>query len=139
MSLNVNRYPPQARGDAYLSQVNPVSNTLYTVLDTTANVRVLSMVASITWATTQPTNLTIVLTIDGVAYTFVFASPVSGTNYFASLAAQLNEAAQQLETTDRLNQRPFMIEGRAVKIQAKITWATTQPSPLVCRVKYAQY
>ena len=34
--------------------------------------------------------------------------------------------------------RPFLYEGRSVKVEVRITWAVTQPTPLVCRVKWAK-
>ena len=47
----------QHQADAVLSQANPVSATLYTVLGTTANVRILTIDTNVTWAVTQPTPL----------------------------------------------------------------------------------
>jgi len=125
------------QGDAALSQTNPVSTTLYTVLDTTANVRIISIVTNITWATTQPTPLDIVVTIDGLTYTFTKANPVSGTNYFADLVPNELASAQSL-TSDHSGYRAFLVEGRSIKVQARVTWATTQPTPLVCKVRYAK-
>ena len=129
----------QHQADATLSQANPVSATLYTILDTTLNVRIISIETDITWATTQPTPLEIVVTIDGVSTIFTVTDPVSATAYFASLKADATANAQTLETTDRAaSGRPFLLEGRSVKVEARITWATTQPTPLDVRVKYAK-
>jgi len=131
---------PQHRADSTLSQANPVTATLYTVLDTAKNVRIISISTNITWATTQPTPLEIVVTIDAISTVFTVANPVSATVYFASLNANAAANAQTLETTDRTaTGRPFLLEGRSVKIEARITWATTQPTPLVARVKYAKW
>ncbi len=129
----------QHQADATLSQANPVSATLYTVLDTTKNVMIISIEIDITWAVTQPTPLEIVVTIDGVSTVFTVTNPVSATAYFASLNANAAASAQTLETTDRTaTGRPFLLTGRSVKIEARITWAVTQPTPLVARVKYAK-
>lgn len=130
-------YAEQA--DATLSQVNPVSTTLYTVLSATEKVRIISIEADIAWAVTQPDPLEVVVTVDGVSMVFAVANPVSATKYFASLAAGVAASAQVLETTDRAAEgRPFLLEGRSVKVEARVTWVTTQPTPLACRVKYAK-
>ena len=129
----------QQQADATISQTNPVSTTLYPVLAATANVRLISIETDITWATTQPTPLEIVVTIDGVSTIFLVANPVSATPYFASLDANATAATQDLETTDRTaTGRSFLLEGRSIQVQARITWATTQPTPLNVRVKYAK-
>jgi len=127
------------QADATLSQANPVSATLYTVLATTKNVRIISIKTNITWAVTQPTPLEVVVTIDGITMIFWVTNPGSATDYFASVEAGVDETLQTLETTDRLKTgRPFLLEGRSVKVEVRITWAVTQPTPLVCRVKYAK-
>jgi len=129
----------EQKADATLSQANPVSGTLYTVLATTTKVRIISIEIHITWGVTQPTPLEIVVTIDGVSTIFTVTNPTSGAPYFASLNANAAANAQTLEGTDRTAfGRPFLLEGRSVKIEARITWATTQPTPLVARVKYAK-
>lgn len=128
------------QADATLSQANPVSATLYTVLATTKNVRIISIKTNITWAVTQPTPLEVVVTIDGITMIFWVTNPGSATDYFASVEAGVDETLQTLETTDRLKTgRPFLLEGRSVKVEVRITWAVTQPTPLVCRVKYAKF
>jgi hypothetical protein len=127
----------QHQQDAYLSQANPVSAQKYTVLDTTNNVRLISIAAKITWATTQPTPLRVYVTIDGQTFTFEKANPVSGTTYYAFLYAGNSNDYQPLGTDDQTG-RPFMLEGRSVKVEVQITWATTQPTPLECRVRYAK-
>ena len=125
----------QQQADATLSQANPVSTTLYTVLDTTKNVRIIGIEADITWATTQPTPLEVVVTIDGVVLTAALVNPVSGTLY--QWMIQTHAAEPQLVAANTSN-KSFELEGRSVKVEARITWATTQPTPLVCRVKYAK-
>ena len=136
-------YPPKLMADAVLSQANPVSGTLYTVLDTTKNVRIISISAAITWATTQPTSLDVFVTIDGQTIVFYSSNPVSATNYIAWIIPFTAESNQgQMHAAVGMqsdNYRAFLLEGRSIKIQARITWATTQPTPLVCRVKYSKY
>lgn len=127
----------QQQADAVLSQVDPVSATLYTVLDTQKNVRIESINAIITWATTQPTPLHVLATVDGITFIFRVSNPVSATNYYASRQSNAAQDNQVLETDERVA-RPFLLEGRSVKVEIRITWATTQPTPLVCRVKYAK-
>jgi hypothetical protein len=129
---------PAHQPDAYISQDNPVSTTLYTVLPTTANVRLISIGTRITWAVTQPTPLEVLVTIDGNLYVFTFVNPVSATNYYAYLSAIIAPASQTLTATDPTS-RAFMLEGRSVKVEVRITWAVTQPTPLVCRVRWAKW
>jgi len=140
-SLRQTRAPMyRQEDDEAISQANPVSATLYTVLDTVKNCRLISISCNITWAVTQPDPLEVVVTIDGQTLTFSFTNPVSATDYVATIAANLAPDAQPLVeatalTPDRY--RPFILEGHSVKVQVRVTWATTQPTPLVCRVKYA--
>jgi len=141
-SLPEKKTVPEHQADAFLSQTNPVSGTLYTVLDTTKNVRIISIAAWVTWSTTQPTPLDVVITIDGQTIIFSTTNPVSVTPYVAALYPSQAEVGQFLRAeTDTLAlfRLPFSIEGRSVKVEARITWATTQPTPLACRVKYAKY
>ena len=129
----------QHQADASLSQANPVSATLYAVLVTTKNVRIISLSATITWATTQPTPLETVVTIDGNSIVFIKANPVSATAYGAKTAEDQPENNQPLDTVNSfVPYRAFLLEGRSVKVEVRITWATTQPTPLVCRVKNAK-
>lgn len=131
---------PAQQADAAISQANPVSTTLYEVLPTTKNVRIISIAANITWATTQPTPLEVVVTIDGISFVFVQPNPVTATNYCAGLSGEKAENAQIFFAAAAADQyRAFMLEGRSVRVQARVTWATTQPTPLVCRVKYARW
>lgn len=128
------------QADAALSQDNPVSDQLYTVLATTANVSLDSVFAMVTWAITQPTNLRIIITTDGIVVTYLFAAPVTATGYSVLLNRSGAAVAQSLigiaDTSTLLALQHS--SGRSVKIQVAITWAVTQPTPLVCRVKYAR-
>ena len=132
----------EQQADAAISQANPVSTTLYTVLDTTKNVRILSISAKITWAVTQPTPLEVLITIDGNTIIHLIANPTTAQDYIAKKTVHTNEANQELlamsgGTASELVSST-LYEGRSVKVQARVTWATTQPTPLVCRVKYAK-
>jgi len=131
--------PPIHQPDAAISQANPVSAQYYTVLDTTPNVRIISISAKITWATTQPTPLDVLVTIDGNTIKHGFTNPVSATNYHAVTDGAFAETSQPLSATNSGVNRSFLYEGRSVKVEARITWDTTQPTPLVCRVKYAKW
>jgi len=128
----------QHQPDAAISQTNPVSAQYYTVLDTTPNARIISMIAKITWATTQPTSLEVRITIDGNLITHAIPNPVSATTYRAMVEEGTSETLQTLTVTAYTPNRAFLYEGRSVKVEARITWDTTQPTPLVCRVKYAK-
>lgn len=131
-------FPPKAMADAVISQANPVSATLYEVLPTTRNCRILSLSATITWAVTQPTPLEIVVTCDGNTIVFQTANPVSATPYQAALRTSAAETSQVLLGISDLFVTG-LLEGRSVRVQVRITWAVTQPTPLVCRIKYAQW
>ena len=129
------------QSDATLSQANPVSGTKYTVLDTTKNLRIIGISVKITWATTQPTPLEVHITIDGNTITHTFTDPVSATEYVAYRDRSKAATAQGLKAfleADELTAPAFLYEGRSVKVEAEITWATTQPTPLEVRVKYAK-
>ena len=129
----------QQQADAVLSQANPVSTTLYTVLVTTKNVRIIGIEAHLTWATTQPTPLEVVVTIDGVTVIYKQADPVSATFYYAINELGAAENAQTFNTANvEAVRKAFLLEGRSVKVEERITWATTQPTPLVCRMKHTK-
>lgn len=136
-------YPPivKQQADVYFSQTNPVSTTLYEVLPTTANVQIESIADNVTWAVTQPTPLEVVVTIDGIPKVYVMANPITATNYSPMVCPALAADAQlQVPTrTDGLLTNMLGLRGRSVRVQVRITWAVTQPTPLVCRVKYAKW
>lgn len=122
------------QADAVLAQANPVSTTLYTVLTTTPNVRIIGIAVNVDWAVTQPTPLEVIITVDGQAVSGFINNPVSGTWYF--FVINPNDAAQVLEAANP-GSRAFLLEGRSVLVQVRVTWAVTQPNPMRCRVKYA--
>jgi len=130
---------PELQDIAAISQANPVSGTKYTVLDTTRNVRVYGISAKITWATTQPTPLEVHGTIDGRTVKWSQGNPVSGTWYYGYVFSALALNAQVFTTTVIETTNSIVFDARSVKIEAEITWATTQPTPLLCRVLYAKW
>jgi len=127
--------PPTHQQDATLSQANPVSGTQYEVLATTANVRIIDILVSVTW-TVQPTPLEVHITIDGRTLTLLVANPTTGTPYSPSFLNIANEQGG-LSATLGLTTRPFFLEGRSVRITAETTGGTV--SNLTCRVKYARW
>jgi len=124
--------------DAAISQANPVSGTQYTVLDTTRNVRIHSIVAKVTW-TVQPNPLEVHLTVDGNSYTYTQANPVTATDYaiVQSVAGDmLAETGGLMANTYGVDTLPVKnFEGLSVKVVAEITGGTS--NPLECRVKYS--
>ncbi len=138
-----NLTPPKLQADAVLSQANPVSTTLYTVLVTSPNVMIRSIETHVTWAVTQPTPLEVVVTIDGQTIIFLVANPVSGSYYYAFPEPATAENAQYLSLFNAYNSQPLgkavLLEGRSVRVQMRVTWAVTQPTPLVGRVKHARW
>lgn len=134
---NIISYELQA--DATISQGNPVSATYYPVLNTT-RARIISVFGSITWAVTQPTYLYIRATIDGITIYHIQPNPVSTTNYGIVLSGDQQETVQGMEAAAAASSekhRPFIYEGKSISIATTVLWATTQPTPLTCRVKYA--
>lgn len=135
------RFMPMHMPDATLNQADPVSTQLYTVLDTQTNVKILSICSKITWAVTQPTPLDIICTVDGITWVFRKDNPVSAQDYLSwitpNLAADL--MGDMLATSGSPQLYPYLFESRNCKIVAKITWAVTQPTPLVCRVKWSKW
>lgn len=124
------------QADAAISQANPVSTTLYTVLPTTRNARIISLSAQVTW-TVQPDPLEIIVTIDGQTITFFKTNPATNTPYGARSAEQSDPALQALDTVGGFaHYRAFLLEGRSVQVQARTTGGTT--SNLTCRMKYAK-
>lgn len=131
---------PLQQADAYLNQVNPVSGTLYTVLPTTIDVRIISIASSITWAVTQPNPVDVVVTIDGIVCVFRSDNPPSGAWYYGRLYENNPmDNVQGLHPDTTAITRSFLLEGRSVKIETRVTWAVTQPTPLICRVKWARW
>jgi hypothetical protein len=129
----------QQQADATIAQNNPVSLTKYTVLDTTANVRIISIETDITWATTAVVYIKIYVTIDGRSIEFYQSLPTTGTPYFPLPDPQQLENSQAFTTNSAIaNYKAFLLEGRSVKVEAQVSWNTTQPTPLNCRVKYAK-
>jgi hypothetical protein len=124
--------------DAVLNQATPVSGTKYTVLDTTRNCRIHSIVAKVTW-TVQPTPLEIHLTIDGEAFVATQANPVTATDYALaqSVATDMLAAVAGVFTTAyNVDALPiYNYEGQSVKVEVETTGGTVDP--LECRVKYS--
>ena len=133
------KFVPKKMPDATLTQNNPVSTTLYEVLPLTSNVRIYSISVAVTWAVTQPTPLEVVLTVDNQTIIYIVGNPVSAQQYAAATQDGASEASQALSVTWFGEYRAFLMEGRQVRVQVRVTWAVTQPDPLFCRVKYAKW
>ena len=125
---------------------NPVSATKYewlvgdtgagAALGTQKNVRILSASVQVTWAVTQPDPLEIIITIDGNVLPAEKTDPVTG-NYY-EISERSGYANGYLDTHLASKTRAFLYEGRSVKVEARITWATTQPTDLTMRIKWAK-
>lgn len=136
---------PKHQADAYVDQANPVSGTKYewssdgtqtNKLGALKNVRIIGIAAKVTW-TVQPTPLEAHVTIDGNALVFSLINPVSTTWYFPSMTSSETLGSESLGTIDRPQGRPFLFEGRNVKIEVETTGGTVQN--LDIRVKYAKW
>jgi hypothetical protein len=124
--------------DAVLSQANPVSTTLYEVLPTTKNVEVFTIAGKITGGTVS--ELKIVVTVDGQSISYIQANPVSGNVYMPIISVDAADDAQGMTNAGHFIYTllaAMRSGGRSVRIQVSCTW-TVQPTPLVCRVKYAK-
>ena len=139
----------QHQADSVTIVASPVSGTTYewlagasgagAALGTQENIRIISLTAAVTWATTQPTPLEVVVTIDGQTIIFKVANPTSGSNYYGVRTSADPESSQNLHTDYLEASRvAFLLEGRSIKVECKITWATTQPTNLTMRVKWAK-
>jgi hypothetical protein len=127
--------PPIHQADVTLSQNNPVSGVLYTVLDTTTLVRIVSFSVTVTW-TVQPSPLDLVITIDGNTLTFTQANPVSAQPYTPDMRGFNPENALGLSAGTN-DYRAFILEGKTVKIEARTTGGTV--SNLSARVKWGRW
>lgn len=138
----IQRYrPPTYQPDATISRVNPVSGTRYVVL-TEPDCRLICAFANITWGVTQPTTLVIVITVDGEEMAHVQANPVSATNYGAVISGdqpRTNQGMEQAAAGSSEKHKPFLYEGKYIKVEVVTDWAVNQPTPLVCRVKWAYW
>ena len=121
------------QADVVLNQANPTSALEYAVLPATTYVRLISVWLMVTW-TVQP-DLQGHITIDGNNITGTSAAPVTATDYYMDVYAQLSEAAQWLQLTQPL--KSFLYEGKSVAVTAETTGGTTQN--LDARAKYARY
>ena len=120
-----------------VTTANPVSTTIYPILTEQKNCRIIGITARITWGVTQPTPLEVIVTIDGVTMIASQANPVTTTVYLPYL--DIFGSALQMTTIDTIiGGRSFLLEGRSVKIDARITWAVTQPTDLRINVMYAK-
>lgn len=121
------------QADVTLDQDNPVSGTRYVVLDTVLNARIIGISVQVTW-TDQPTPLEAWLLIDGQTERFYMDNPVTATNYFP--AFKLAAAASSMTSTDYTIYKPFLVEGRSIRIEVETTGGTV--SNLSARVKWAR-
>lgn len=124
----------QHQSDAVLSQAAPNSETKYTVLDTTLNVRLISVAAIVTW-TVQPTPLDIWITVDGHTLRGYVSNPVSAGAYCFVFRTSSQDDQTPLSDEATPSYRAFLLEGRSVKVEVSVTGGTV--SNLSARVKYA--
>lgn len=128
---------PEMQADVTLTQANPVSGTLYTVLSTTRNARIYGACARATWDV-QPNPLQLHFTVDGNALSHNYTNPVTATWYYPSNYPAAAETAQGMSSTAQPNQDgSFLHEGRSVKVEAETTGGTV--TELASRVKYAKW
>ena len=127
---------PEHQAEIVFIQLNPVSGTKYTMLDTTPNVRIIGLYVGVTW-TVQPSPLELYITIDGQTLKFAVDDPESVKPYYPSLESRYASDSQYLTLTELLKTMPFFLEGRSVKIEVEITGGTV--SRIDSRVLYAKW
>ena len=136
------------QADSVTTVATPVSGTKYewlsgesgagAALGTQKNCRILGASISVTWAVTQPTPIEIHFTVDDEPITFSKADPTTATAYIARELSLTQPALTQVFTLSIGTVQAFLLEGRSVKVECEITWATTQPTNLKMRVKWAK-
>lgn len=125
----------QHQPDATLDEDDPVSGQKYTILETTKDVKIYSLVAKSIWSE-QPSPLEIHVTIDGNTITFTKANPASNEFYEADRQANLAESAQSLNAMGISRYVAQYYQGKSIKIEAEVTGGTV--SNLSTRIKWAK-
>lgn len=126
------------QNDAVLSQANPVSTTVYSVLTTKSNARISSIYVKVTGANATP--LTVTVTKDGIAEVHTVNPGVDGTAYFCGTdvdAAYTSQALATSLTTANCILFPFTAEAQSIAVSAVCTHAGGITS-LDVRVKWSQ-
>ena len=124
--------PPAWQATATLNQANPVSGTQYVLLDTTLNCRVIACSASCTW-TVQPNPLQLHIEIDGQPQVAAEqGNPVSTTTYHGT---KYGTGAQiiSFHTNDYTYTRPYLVEGKSIRLTCEITGGTVQNLSGTCK------
>jgi len=116
--------------DATLSQTDPVSGTLYTVLGTVKNARIIGIAVRVTY--TEAPTVECHINVDGSNLT---ASKADMTNNTWYTVITQEPYANPVYTT-YAGTRAFLLEGRSVSITAEFSGGTGV-SELSARVKYA--
>ena len=126
----VNQYSGfQLQADATLTEVDPVKDTVYTVLDTTDNVRLLFITLNVA---AFDETLHCQITIDGEVFTGSVAA-TAGVTYYVRKAT--NTATLGLSSTLYTTAIYNCLEGRSVKVEV---WKSTEAGSgtLTARVVY---
>lgn len=111
----------QHQADALLSQAAPVQNTWYTVLDTVLNCRLIQFVYAV--ADTSETIQTRI-TIDGnVLLAGGAATAATVYTVCPSVSTTTGQELNILATSATIQCRPFLLEGRSIKIEVRKTTA----------------
>jgi len=123
MSVRTSRSPHHYnhRAIALLPATAVVQNTWYTVLDTTERVRLIMINMQML---TNIETLQVQITVDGVVLAGEQVAAVVGTQYKVCLTASSYAQALALVTsadTAFLGLRPFLLEGRSVKVEVRKT------------------
>jgi hypothetical protein len=119
------------------SQVAPVADQEYVILDTTANVRIVQITASCT-NTAPPNYIDVKVTIDGVDEHLYRNNPATVTDYFGAFTADSGSSGTFSfnGTVTNALARAFLTEGRSVKVTMLYHGGTV--SLIKCQLSYAQ-
>lgn len=127
------------QADVTISQANPVSTTIYSVLAVNVHVRILAISAYVAWAVTQPDPLEVIITTSSNSYIYTKTTPVTTTYYSAcTIRGHVSEVQQVLDAAGS-ESRAFLFDDKSISVGVRVTWGVTQPTLLVCRVKWAKW
>lgn len=111
-----------------------VQNEWNTVLDTTANARILMIYVTMV---TADEDIAIKVTIDGRTLEMTAETLTHDTDYVAVLTGEAEPAMFTFKDFTALPVPPLMLEGRSVKVEVRKTTANGA-NTLTCRVHYAK-
>lgn len=124
----------EQQADANLTQASAVSGTIYAVLATTKNIRIISIASLDDWSV-DTTTLEIHVIIDGLTYIFTI-DPDDNVWYIAKELLSDEVPANQVLGLVEETIMPYFLEGKSVAISVESTGGTSDS--LKCKVRHAK-